>query len=145
MSKFTLKEAAKAVGIGSFVEKTIIFRGVGGEDQSGEIKIKVLTSEEVSKVTDVLKLKKDEKYTLAQYRDAMLFAAVYDTDEKPFFANLKDTGIANDEIKAEMYKVADEVINFTGKYWISMKKQNSSANSSSTELAENQSQKQEQT
>ena len=136
MAKLSFEKAKKAVGIGSFVEKTIKLRDKDGEAFEGEIMIKVLSSEEVTNITDILKLKKDEKYTLNQYRDAMLAQAVYESEDKPFFPDLKSTGQVSDEMKVSMYLAADEVINFTGKYWISTMKQNSSANSSAVESAE---------
>lgn len=145
MAKLSFEKAKKAVGIGSFVEKTINFRDIDGEAFEGEILIKVLSSEEVSNITDILKLKKDEKYTLNQYRDAMLAQVVYESKDKPFFPDLKSTGQVSDEMKVSMYLAADEVINFTGKYWISMMKQNSSANSSAVESAEKPLQKPEKT
>lgn len=145
MAKLSFEKAKKAVGVGSFVEKTIKFRDLDGNPFEGEILIKVLSSEEVSNITDILKLKKDEKYTLNQYRDAMLAQAVYESKDKPFFPELKSIGQVSDEMKVSMYLAADEVINFTGKYWISTMKQNSSANSSAVESAEKPLQKPEKT
>lgn len=145
MAKLTLKKAQDAVGIGSFVEKTIKFRDVEGNEFSGEILIKVLSSEEVANITDVLKLKKDEKYTLSQYRDAMVLQCVFESKDKQFFPDLKSTGRVSDEMKAAMYLEADKVINFTGKHWISMMKQNSYVNSSAAESVEKPLQKPEDT
>ncbi|WP_180176690.1 MULTISPECIES: hypothetical protein [unclassified Acinetobacter] len=145
MAKLTLEKAKKAVGIGSLVEKTIKFRGVDGNPFEGEIYIKVLSSDEVANITDILKLKKDEKYTISQYRDAMLVQTVFEGKDKPFFPDLKSTGQVSDEMKVAMYLAADQVINFTGKYWISMKSQNSTVNSSAAESVGEPSQKQEET
>ena len=145
MAKLTLEKAKKAVGVGSFVEKTIKFRDVDGNPFEGEISIKVLSSEEVANITDILKLKKDEKYTIDQYRAAMLVQAIFEGKDKPFFPDLESTGQISDEMKVAMYLAADEVINFTGKYWILMKSQNSTVNSSAAESAEAPSQKQEET
>ena len=145
MAKLTLEKAKKAVGIGNLVEKTIKFRDVDGNPFEGEIYIKVLSSDEVENITDILKLKKDEKYTINQYRDAMLVQTVFEGKDKPFFPDLKSTGQVSDEMKVAMYLAADQVINFTGKYWISTKSQNSTANSSAAESAEEPSQKQEET
>ncbi|MDH1069561.1 hypothetical protein N5B96_08695 [Acinetobacter johnsonii] len=145
MAKLTLEKAKKAVGVGSFVEKTIKFRDVDGNPFEGEIFIKVLSSEEVANITDILKLKKDEKYTIDQYRAAMLVQAIFEGKDKPFFPDLESTGQISDEMKVAMYLAADEVINFTGKYWILMKSQNSTVNSSAAESAEAPSQKQEET
>ncbi|OTG73428.1 hypothetical protein B9T23_13840 [Acinetobacter terrae] len=145
MAKLTLDKAKKAVGIGSLVEKTIKFRHVDGNPFEGEIFIKVLSSEEVANITDILKLKKDEKYTIDQYRAAMLVQAVFEGKDKPFFPDLESTGQISDEMKVAMYLVADEVINFTGKHWLLMKSQNSTANSSAAESVEAPLQKQEET
>lgn len=145
MAKLTLEKAKKVVGVGSFVEKTIKFRDIDGNPFEGEIFIKVLSSEEVANITDILKLKKDEKYTIDQYRAAMLVQAIFEGKDKPFFPDLESTGQISDEMKVAMYLAADEVINFTGKYWILMKSQNSTVNSSAAESAEAPSQKQEET
>lgn len=145
MAKLTLEKAKKLVGIGSLVEKTIKFRDVEGKPFEGEIFIKVLSSEEVANITDILKLKKDEKYTISQYQAAMLVQTVFEGKDKPFFPDLESTGQISDEMKVAMYFAADEVINFTGKYWLSMKSQNSTANSSAAESVEAPSQKQEET
>lgn len=145
MAKLTLEKAKKAVGIGSLVEKTIKFRDVNGNPFEGEIFIKVLSSEEVSNITDILKLKKDEKHTMEQYRAAMLVQAVFEGKDKPFFPDLQSTGQVTDEMKVAMYFAADEVINFTGKYWLLMKNQSSTANSSAAESVEAPSQKQKET
>ncbi|HCL60309.1 MAG TPA: hypothetical protein DHW80_11135 [Acinetobacter sp.] len=136
MAKLTLEKAKKAVGIGSLVEKTIKFRDVNGETFEGEILVKVLSSDEVANITDILGLKEGEKHTIEQYRAAMLVQSIYEAKDKPFFPDLKSTGTVSDEIKIAMYLAADKVINFTGKYWISMKSLNSSVNSSAVESAE---------
>lgn len=136
MAKLTLEKAKKVVGIGSFVEKTIKFRDVDGNPFEGEIFIKVLSSDEVANITDILGLKESEKHTIEQYRTAMLVQSIYEAKDKPFFPDLKSTGTVSDEIKIAMYLAADEVINFTGKYWISMKNLNSSASSSAAESVE---------
>jgi len=136
VAKLTLEKAKKAVGIGSLVEKTIKFRDVNGETFEGEILVKVLSSDEVANITDILGLKEGEKHTIEQYRAAMLVQSIYEAKDKPFFPDLKSTGTVSDEIKIAMYLAADKVINFTGKYWISMKSLNSSVNSSAVESAE---------
>ena len=145
MAKLTLEKAKKVVGIGSFVEKTIKFRDVDGNPFEGEIFIKVLSSDEVANITDILKLKKDEKYTNLQYRDAMLVQAVFGGEDKPFFPDLQSAGTISDEMKVAMYLAADEVINFTGKYWLLTKNLSSTANSSAAESAEEPSQKRDAT
>jgi len=109
---------------------------VDGKPFEGEIYIKVLSSDEVANITDILGLKEGEKHTIEQYRAAMLVQSIYEAKDKPFFPDLKSTGTVSDEIKIAMYLAADEVINFTGKYWISMKSLNSSVNSSAVESAE---------
>ena len=136
MAKLTFKKAKDAIGVGTFVEKTIKFRDVNGKTFEGEILVKVLSSDEVANITDILGLKEGEKHTIEQYRAAMLVQSIYEAKDKPFFPDLKSTGTVSDEIKIAMYLAADEVINFTGKYWISMKSLNSSVNSSAVESAE---------
>ncbi|MFV5523500.1 hypothetical protein VXQ23_02205 [Acinetobacter variabilis] len=136
MAKLTLEKAKKAVGIGSLVEKTIKFRDVNGKTFEGEILVKVLSSDEVANITDILGLKEGEKHTIEQYRAAMLVQSIYEAKDKPFFPDLKSIGTVSDEIKIAMYLAADEVINFTGKYWISMKSLNSSVSSLAAESAE---------
>lgn len=145
MAKLSLTKAIEVVGIGSYVEKTIHFRDVNGAPFEGEILIKVLSSDEVAKITDILKLKKDEKYTIEQYRAAMLVQSIFESEDKPFFPDLKSTGLVSDEMKVAMYLAADEVINFTGKYWILTGKQNSTANLSAAESVEEPLQKPEET
>jgi len=145
MAKLTFEKAKKAVGIGTLVEKTIKFRDVDGNPFEGEIFIKVLSSEEVAKITDILKLKKDEKYTISQYQAAMLVQTIFEGKDKPFFPDLESTGQISDEMKVAMYFAADEVINFTGKYWLSMKSQNSTVNSSAAESVEKPLQKPDKT
>lgn len=145
MAKLTLEKAKKAVGIGSLIEKTIKFRDVDGKPFEGEIFIKVLSSEEVAKITDILKLKKDEKYTISQYQAAMLVQTIFEGKDKPFFPDLESTGQISDEMKVAMYFAADEVINFTGKYWLSMKSQNSTVNSSAVGSVEKPLQKPDKT
>lgn len=142
MAKLTLKAATAAVGVGNFIEKTVKFRDVDGNDFEGEIFIKVISSEEISKITDVLNLEEGKTPTNNQYRDAMLLQVVFESKDKPFFPNIESLGLITDELKYVMYSKADEVINFSGKHWISMKKQNSSASSSAAESAEKPSPKQ---
>jgi hypothetical protein len=82
---------------------------------------------------------------MEQLRQAIIFKAIYEANEKPFFPTIQDVGKVSTEILDAMHKAADEVLDFSGKNWISTKKKNSSANSSSTELVETQSQMPEET
>lgn len=136
MAKLTLKSAKAAIGVGKFVEKTIKFRDVDGKEFEGEISIKVLSSAEIASITDVLNLPKDTKCTTVQYQDAMLLQSVFEGEKKPFFADLEETKQVSDEMRLAMYLAADEVINFTGKHWISMQKKSSGTNLLSTESVE---------
>jgi hypothetical protein len=138
MAKLTLKAAQKAIGIGTFVEKTIKFRDIEGKEFEGEVLVKALSSDHISNITNVLGLKDDEKASMDQYRKAMLKQAIYENEDTPFFPDFESFANVSHEFQVALYNSADEVINFSGKYWISMKKKSSSANSLSTESAEKQ-------
>ncbi|WP_333668148.1 hypothetical protein [Acinetobacter guillouiae] len=133
MAKLTLKAAQKAIGIGTFVEKTIKFRDIEGNDFEGEVLIKALSSDEVSNITDVLGLKEGEKASMDQYRKAMLKQAIYEDKQTQFFPDFESFAQVTHEFQVALYNAADEVINFSGKFWISMREKSSGVNSSSTE------------
>ncbi|RSZ23644.1 hypothetical protein [Acinetobacter bereziniae] len=136
MKKLTLASAISAIGIGAFVEKEIKFRASNGEEVIGNVLIKVLSHDEVVNVTDVWGAKNKGELTIDQYRKALLFHSVYETEEDKFFPAIKDTGLVSSELIDALYNAADEVVNFSGKNWISSQTTNSGVNSSSTELAE---------
>lgn len=138
MAKLTLKAAQKAIGIGTFVEKTIKFRDIQGEDFEGEVLIKVLSSDDVSNITDVLGLKEGDKASMDQYRKAMLKQAIYEDEETPFFPDFESFAKVTHEFQVALYHAADEVINFSGKHWISMREMSSGVNSLSMESAAKQ-------
>ncbi len=60
-----------------------------------------------------------------QYRKAMLIQAIYEDKETPFFADFDSFSRVSHEFQVTLYNLADEVINFSGKHWISMKKMSS--------------------
>lgn len=138
MAKLTFKKAKDAIGVGTFVEKTIKFRDASGEEFEGEILIKVISHEEKAKALEVWGLKKAADATFDQVTQAIIFKTIYESKDKQFFPSIDDVGQVSTEILDAMYKAADEVLDFSGKNWISKKKMNSSVNSSSTELAEEQ-------
>ena len=138
MAKLTLKSAQKAIGIGTFVEKTIKFRDKDGKEFEGEIFVKILSHDEVVKASDALGLANSSKVTVDQLRKSILFKCVYEDDKKPFFPNFESTGEVSSEILTAMYDAVDDAMNISGKHWISNQKKNSGASSSSTELAEEQ-------
>ncbi|WP_180006413.1 MULTISPECIES: hypothetical protein [unclassified Acinetobacter] len=135
MAKLTLKSAKKAVGVGSYVQKTIQFRDSGGEVFEGEILVKILTHDEKANAINHWKLKDRKTATLDQLTKAILFEAIYSEDDERFFPTIQSTGEVSTEIIDAMYQAADEVLDFSGKNWIS-KQKNSGANSSSMESEE---------
>lgn len=138
MAKFTLKAALTAAGVGTFVEKTIKFRDAEGQEFEGEVLIKIISHDDVVNATDIFKVKNKQDITLDQLRKALVYQTVYEDEEKRFFPKISDTGTVSTEILNAMYDIADEVINFSGKNWISAKKKKDGVNSSSTELEEEQ-------
>ena len=135
MAKLTLKSAKKAVGVGSYVQKTIRFRDAGGEVFEGEVLVKILTHDEKANAINHWKLKDRKTATLDQLTKAILFEAIYSEDDERFFPTIQSTGEVSTEIIDAMYQAADEVLDFSGKNWIS-KQKNSGVNSSSTESEE---------
>lgn len=144
MAKLTLKATKKAVGIGTFVEKTIQFRDAEGNEFSGEVLIKIISHDEVMSAYGLWKIPV-EKQTVDQLQKARLFLCVYEDEKNKFFNKLEDFNSVTGEIVDALYKVADEVLDFTGKQRISQKKTNSTVNSSSTESVEEPLQPQEET
>lgn len=137
MAKFTLKSAQKAIGIGTFVKKTIKFRGANGEEFEGEIFVKIVSHDVVAHATDIWGIDKD-KLTVDHYRKALLFQLIHEDEKAKFFPKITDTGSVSTEMISAMYDAADEVLDFAGKNWILNQMKNSGANSSSTESAEEQ-------
>ena len=138
MAKFTLKAALTAAGVGTFVEKEIKFRDAEGREFKGEVLIKIISHDDVVNATDIFKVKNKQDITLDQLRKALVYQTVYEDEESRFFPKISDTGTVSTEILNAMYDIADEVIDFSGKNWISAKKKKDGVNSSSTELEEEQ-------
>ena len=134
MAKFTLDAVRAAAGVGSFVEKTIKFRDSFGRECEGEVLIKIISHDDVVNATDIFKVKNKQDITLDQLRKALVYQTVYEDEENRFFPKISDTGTVSTEILNAMYDIADEVIDFSGKNWISAKKKKDGVNSSSTEL-----------
>ena len=138
MAKLTLKAAKQAIGIGTFVEKEVSFRDKDGVEFRGEILIKIASHDDIANAPDVWQLKKKEDLTLDQLRKSLVFQVVYEDQKKKFFSEIGDTGTVSTELIDAMYTAADEVLDFSGKNWISKKKTSSSVSSSLTELEEEQ-------
>ena len=135
MAKLTLKAAKAAVGTGAFAEKTIKFRDSKGAEFEGEILVKRLSHDETITAVDAWDLEDRKTATIDQITKAIIFKAIYSSADEPFFPTVQSTGEVSSEIVDVMYRVADEVNDFSGKEWI-WKKKSSGANSSSTELVE---------
>ncbi|AXY56643.1 hypothetical protein CDG60_08710 [Acinetobacter chinensis] len=143
MTKLTLKTAQTALGVGSLVEKTIRFRGADGGEFEGEVFIKILSHDEKVNAIDVWGLNEKHTATVDQLTKAIVFHSVYESEGKRFFPKVQDTGSVSTELLDAMYKAADAVLDFSGKYWISKQMTNSGVSSSSTESADEPLQKQE--
>lgn len=141
MAKLTLKAAKQAVGVGSFVEKTIKFRDASGEEFEGEILVKIPSHDQKVNALDHWGLEDRKTATYDQSTKAILFEVIYSSEDARFFPTIQSTGEVSTEILNAMYDAADEVIDFSGKKWISVLKKKDGANSSSMESAEKPSKK----
>lgn len=137
MAKLTLKTTRKQLGIGTFVEKTIKFRGADGQEFKGEIFIKIVPHDDIAHATDVWGIEKS-KLTMDHLRKGMLFQLVYEDEKSKFFHKITDTGTVSTEVIDAMYRAADEVLDFAGKNWVSAQTTSSGVSSSSTESEEEQ-------
>jgi hypothetical protein len=135
MAKLTLNAAKVAVGTGAFTEKTIKFRDSKGAEFEGEILVKRLSHDETITAVDAWDLEDRKTATIDQITKAIIFKAIYTSVDEPFFPTVQSTGEVSSEIVDVMYRVADEVNDFSGKEWI-WKKKSSGVNLSSTELVE---------
>ena len=135
MAKLTLNAAMIAVGTGAFTEKTITFRDSKGAEFQGEILVKRLAHDETITAVDTWDLEDRKTATIDQITKAIIFKSIYTSPDEPFFPTVQSTGKVSSEIVDVMYRVADEVNDFSGKEWV-WKKKSSGANSSSTELVE---------
>lgn len=138
MAKFTLEAVRTAVGVGTFVEKTIKFRDSFDRECEGEVLVKIISHDDIVNATDIFKVKNKQDLTLDQLRKALVYQTIYEDEEKKFFPKISDTGTVSTEILNAMYDIADEVIDFSGKNWISVKKKKDGVNSSSMESEEEQ-------
>lgn len=133
MARLSLEKAIAAAGVGTFVEKEIEFRDAEGNEYKGEILVKIISHDDIVNATDVFKLKDKKEYTLDQLRKALVYQTIYEDEEKRFFPKISDTGTVPTEILNAMYDVADKVLDFSGKNWISTMKKKDGANLSLTE------------
>jgi hypothetical protein len=143
MAKLTFEATKSAIGVGTFVEKTIKFRDKNGEEFSGEILVKIVSHDGVVNASDVWKLKNKQEITLDQLKKALVFQIIHEDEKTKFFPKIEDTGSVSTEVIEAMYSAADEVLDFAGKNWISKAKMSSTASSSLMELEEEQLQRQE--
>ena len=134
MAKLTFNAAKVAVGTGAFTEKTIMFRDSKGAEFEGEILVKRLSHDETITAVDAWDFEDRKTATIDQITKAIIFKSIYTSVDEPFFPTVQSTGEVSSEIVDVMYRVADEVNDFSGKEWIW--KKSSGANSSSTELVE---------
>lgn len=138
MAKLSLKATQKALGIGTFVEKTIKYRGKDGEELEGEIQIKIVDNDTLINATDAWEDVNRAEITFDQLHRAYIYHTVYEDEKNKFFKSIEDTGKVSSEIVDAMFRAADEVLDFSGKNWISRQVMNSGASLSSTELVEEQ-------
>lgn len=135
MAKLTLITTQKSTGLGGFVEKTVKFRDKDGNEVEGEVLIKIVSHDEVVsawKVWDV----PYEKLTVDQQVKARVYHFVYEDEKTKFLKSLDDIKLLTSEVLFALHKAADEVLDFSGKKWLSNQKTSSSVNSSSAESVE---------
>lgn len=138
MAKLSLKATQKALGIGTFVEKTIKYRGKDGEEFEGEIQIKIVDNDTIINATDAWEGVNRDEITFDQLHRAHIYHTVYEDEKNKFFKSIEDTGKVSSEIVDAMFRAADEVLDFSGKNWISRRLTNSGASLSSMESVEEQ-------
>lgn len=120
-------------------EKEVFFFD-GDKEYSSIVWVKSLSYDEV---VNLMRGKDPQKVLMADLAKARVVASIFDKETgRPLFTD-KNIGSAAPQIIDALHKASDEVNDFTGKYLLEkLTKKNSGANSSSTELAEEQSQKQ---
>lgn len=142
-NKLNLKKLKKLGNFGGFVEKTIHFVGIDGEEFSGEILIRQLSYGESQDIYKLFGYKKGHTMTNDEFVRGYVFQSVYESDtQNSFFENVEQVREIPHDFLNELYKKADEVNNFSGKYPKTISEpKNSGASSSAAESAEEQSQK----
>ncbi|TVT78613.1 hypothetical protein [Acinetobacter colistiniresistens] len=138
MARLTLEQTNQDLGIGTYVEKSIKYRNKDGKEAGGEVLILICSNDDVLKATDVWKVKNKADITIDQLKKALIFQTVYQEEGKKFFPKVEDVGRLSSEVVEELYKVADEVLDFSGKNSISNQTMNSGANLSQAESAAEQ-------
>ena len=133
MARLTLEQTHRELGIGTYVEKPIKFRGKDGKETGGEVLILVASYDEILKAGDVWKLKNKADITIDQLKKALIFQTVYEDEGKKFFPKIDEVGRLSSELVEVLYKAADEVLDFSGKNSISNQMTSSGASLSSTE------------
>lgn len=143
-NKLNLKKLKKAANLGGFVEKTISFIGLDGEEFTGEILVRQVSYGETLDIYKLFGHKKGTAMTNDEFVRAYVFQSIYEPDtEKPFFTNVAEVSDIPADLLKELYSKADEVNNFSGNHPKTISKpKNSGASSSVAESAEEQLQKQ---
>lgn len=137
-NKLSLKKLKKAVNLGGFVEKTISFIGLDGEEFSGEILVRQVSYGETLDIYKLFGYKKGHVMTHDEFVRGYVFQSVYEPDtEKPFFANVAEVSEIPADLLKELYIKSDEVNNFSGNHPKTiLKEKNSGASSSVAESVE---------
>lgn len=124
-SKLTLKDIKKATGVGGFVVRTIVFHDCNGQVVEGEIKIKILSNDEIIEAPK--QFGNLSEVTIDQYHRSIISVAVHDPDETLMFENAADVNILPQEVVAAMYAQVDETLDISGKRRASLMTTNSGA------------------
>lgn len=137
MKKLSFKTVQKTAGVGSLIPKEVKFHDAEGAQHEGEVLIKFLSHDEV--VGIYTSLGKDiEEVKLSDYRKAVVLHAVYEDDDKPFFATFDEAGQVSSDFIDALYAVVDEVLDLSGKRKKSTAEKSSGVSLSSTALVEAQ-------
>lgn len=136
-NKLTLAAAKKAAGVGEFTEVAVSFAGADGAEQAGTVLVKRLSHDERVRAIDAWQLDDKTELTVDQVTRAYVFASVYTEEDEKFFPYIDATGDVSPEFVAALYKASETVNDYSGKSWISNRK-NSGASLLSTESVEEQ-------
>lgn len=114
------------------------------EEDTATVYVKRLSSDENHEINKII-ADESKKTTWHEMQKIQIQATIYDNQtKKPLFATLEDVGKLVDPIIQALYTVTEEVNDWSGKKqleYLVKKTQNSGASSSSTESAEEPSQK----
>lgn len=118
------------------VEKQVEFT-IDGEDFSSDVLVKRLSYDESVGITRGKNL---DKLLMADLVKMRILATIYNKDtQQPLFASLDEVGKSAPQIMDALHRASDDVNDYVGKQQRKhLKKMNSGANLSSTELADAQ-------